>query len=54
MSELSKHLAAALREDRGAKVPRVIVYDPEVGPGDAPGVYLPEIDELPGADSNGE
>ena len=47
MSEMSKALADALARD---KWPAVVVYDPEMGPGDDPGtgrVFLPEIDPMP-------
>ena len=53
MSELSDDLAAALAGDVW---PAVVVYDPEIGPGDDVGprgvgrVFLPEIDELEGID----
>jgi len=60
VNELALALAAALEKGAGSSMPGVILYDPEVGPGDVgpaghgPVVYLPEMDELPGADSNGE
>ena len=68
-NELALDLADALEETVGSSMRRVTIYDPEVGPGEVepghgPAVYLPEMDELlgadapgvylPGADSNGE
>ena len=48
MSDLADDLAAALARD---KFPAVVVYDPETGPGQDPGVYLPQVDDIEETDN---